>query len=111
MINPPKFWPLFWLALFALSQVLVPALLLLGPRPVRFGWQMYSAAYASPTITLLLRTGAERPLPLGAYIVRARSDIRIDDAAVVALCRVYPEAAGIRYQQLDLPEREVVCPA
>lgn len=111
MINHPRFWPLFWATLFVLSQVLVPALLLLGPRPVRFGWQMYSAAYGPPTITLLLRTGDERQLPLGAFIVRARSDIRIDDAAVVALCPVYPEAVAIRYQQLDLPEREVVCPA
>jgi hypothetical protein len=111
--SPPKarrIWPLFWLGLFVLSQVLVPAILLAGPRPVRFGWQMYAAMGEPPTITLLLREGGERLLPIESYIVRTRFDMQLSDEAVAALCAAYPEAARMRYTQMGMPAREVICP-
>jgi hypothetical protein len=102
-------WPLFWLALFVTSQLLLPALLLLGPRPVRFGWQMYADSSLPPSFTLRLRDGEEHVLPLESTVVRVRGDMWISAEAVARLCLVYPEAVAIRYTQYRLPAQEVLC--
>ena len=87
---------------FLTVQVAVPiGQMLWAPRPARFGWQMYSVVSAAPQFDLMLRDGSTQPVAIEAYVTSLRSDVPLARYLPPHLCRLFPQAAAVRYQMHD----------
>ena len=73
-------------------QVVVPAVLLLGPRPARFGWQMFAAHTVAPAFAVEHADGRRALVDVDDFFAFRRGDL--DPAAFdrlpAHLCRVDP---------------------
>ncbi|GAB4444453.1 MAG: hypothetical protein OHK0015_45800 [Chloroflexi bacterium OHK40] len=105
----PRLVPLTWLVLLLLTQFVLPALLLLGPRPARAGWQMYSAVPPQITLSLVTSSGAVEPLELADYVGSARGDLRLEGVLPAFVCQRHPEATAVRLQVGERPVEEQRC--
>jgi hypothetical protein len=85
---------------FLAVQLAVPIVQLLSaPRPARFGWQMYSVRSVPPRFDLLLRDGTSQPVALDSYVTSLRADVPLVRFLPPHLCRLFPQAAAVRWQQ------------
>jgi hypothetical protein len=77
---------------FLVVQLAVPTALLFGPRPQRFGWQMFSAAPGTPTLVGRRVDGSRETLSLEPYFAFLRGDIGPSYAELLPghICRVTP---------------------
>jgi hypothetical protein len=104
-------FPLICLGIFIVTQLLLPAALLLGPRGLPFGWQMFAATSEPPTITALLRDGGERPFDLYAAVAVIRGDFQITPAVVRSICDRLGDARALRISRANATTaEEVACP-
>ena len=85
-----------WAILFLVVQVAVPAWQLRGPRPARFGWQMYAGAALAPKVTVINRDGSTSVAQVDQYIVRLRDDLDLVRYLPPAIC-ARTGAVAIRY--------------
>ena len=75
-----------FLAIFLVWQLAMPAAALLGPRPQRFGWQMYSTFPELPKAWTIDGTGAETQVEVKQYFAQLRAEVDFAAALRVSLC-------------------------
>jgi hypothetical protein len=94
-------------ATFLVAQVMVPVVALFGPRPARFGWQMYSALPDVPHAWTVAADGSEEPIDLAALFAVQRAEI--DYAAVLraGLCGAV-DAPAVKVQPANATEAELI---
>jgi hypothetical protein len=96
----------FVAALIAI-QVVVAVVMLLGPRPSPFGWQMYSAAPPRPE-GFAIQGDEPEPIDVESWLTHAR--VEVDYAAVLrANGCVRTGADAIRIEFPDGSVEEVTC--
>jgi len=78
------FWS--WLGL----QIAIPAIQLIGVRPARFGWQMYSSAIVPFELSVTLPTGRQHDLDLASYVAVPREEIDWQALVPEPLCATLP---------------------
>lgn len=89
-----------FIAGFLILQVLIPATQLLGARPARFGWQMYSGTTEFGSYQARLSDGRIEPIAVNDYVARLR--LEMDPAVIPAhLCTVLTDAAAIESRLTD----------
>ena|SRR5579859_5441100 len=81
-----QWWVAAALVAFMTIQVVVPIVGLFGPRPARFGWQMYSVAEAAPQAWAEARNGSLTSIDLVGRLAVLRADTRDATAIGTALC-------------------------
>jgi hypothetical protein len=92
---------LFFVAFLAV-QLAVPLIQLVSaPRPARFSWQMYSVVSDAPRFDLVMRDGTSQPVALELYVTSLRADVPLVRYLPPHLCRLFPQAMAVRYQQND----------
>jgi len=90
-------------------QLLIPTILLINPRPARFGWQMYTTAADLPLMTAIDAAGNERPIAVERLLAGPRAEIDYVPLLVAQGCGLV-EAERIRVQPHGEPWVEVACP-
>ena len=92
-------------------QLLLPAVLLVGPRPARFGWQMYSTAADLPTVVAVDASGHERTVDVASLLAGPRAEVDYVPLLVDQGCRlVEAETLLIQPPGTDPEAIEVRCP-
>ena len=81
-------------AAWLVIQIALPLAALAGPRPGRFGWQMYTTITALPVVAEELRSGQQRPIDVEALLARPRAEADYATALVTRLCSD-PEVASV----------------
>ena len=89
---------LVFIILFLSIQIAVPVVKLLSPRPVRFGWHMFTVTPPRRDVVLLMRNGSSQPADLRPYLAQARGELHLDDVLPAHLCRMMPDVAVVRYR-------------
>jgi len=97
--------------LFLALQVGVPLVRLFGPRPARFGWQMYAATTPLPTLVGVRADGGRDTLAVGDYFAFLRSDLAPSafERLPRHVCTVVPGLRAVEYQGLTGSPRLVPC--
>lgn len=75
-----------FVVVFLVWQLAVPTLALLGPRPERFGWQMYSAFPPLPEAWTVDASGGETPVDVKLHFGQLRAEIDFAAALRAGLC-------------------------
>lgn len=82
---------------FLAFQVAIPSVALLGPRPSRFGWHMYSALPPVPQAWIVHEDGTEEAVEVTSLFVVPRAELDYAAALRDRLCAV-SGAVEIRVQ-------------
>lgn len=72
---------------FLAFQIAVPAISLLGPRPVRFGWHMYTVFAPTPRVWIEGPDGQLSRVDLDSVLVESSPEMDHERVLVPALCR------------------------
>lgn len=82
---------------FLTLQVAVPTVLLFGPRPARFGWQMFSAHTTAPAFAVEHADGSRALVDVDDYFAFRRGDLDpvVFDRLPVHLCRIDPTVVTV----------------
>lgn len=75
-----------FLAIFLVWQVVVPTAALLGPRPQRFGWQMYTTFPDLPRAWTIDAAGVQTPVEVNRYFAQLRAEVDFASALRAGLC-------------------------
>ena len=76
-----------WLVIaFLIVQVAVPLAALAGPRPGRFGWQMFTTYAPIPRVWTETIDGSLSEVDLEALLVNPRPETDLTPALAAALC-------------------------
>jgi hypothetical protein len=75
-----------FMGLFLLWQLAVPTIALFGPRPERFGWQMYSSFPDLPKAWVVDASGVETPVEVKQFFAQLRAEIDFAAALRAGLC-------------------------
>lgn len=75
-----------FLAIFLVWQLVVPTAALFGPRPQRYGWQMYSTFPALPKAWTIDAQGVATPVEVKQYFANARAEMDFAAALRAGLC-------------------------
>jgi hypothetical protein len=75
-----------FIAIFLVWQLVVPVAALLGPRPQRFGWQMYSTFPELPKAWSVDAAGVETPLEVKQFFAQLRAEVDFAAALRAGLC-------------------------
>ena len=75
-----------FVALFVVLQFAMPAAALFAHRPVRGGWQMYSAFPDVPSVWLIDAAGHETAVDANQYFAQLRAEIDFAAALRAGLC-------------------------
>ena len=95
--------------IFLLVQTAVPAYQLMGPRPSRFGWQMYGGARAPSKATIVGNDGTESTENVAQQVGFYRSDLDVTEHLPAYLCRKHPEARAVRLNYILSDNVEYPC--
>jgi hypothetical protein len=68
-------------------QLAIPAVALTGPRPSRFGWQMFTAMAPAPAVWTEAADGSLTSVDLDTLLVHRRPETDLTPALVSALCQ------------------------
>lgn len=96
------------MVVFVIAQVVIAAVALTEPRPARFGWQMYTAVPAPPTVHLEAADGRLNAVDLEALMARGRADADLSTALADHLCTTTDAAAVLLGPPADA--QRVPCP-
>ncbi len=86
---------------FLAVQVVVPALGLLGERPTRFGWQMFSSVRSDADFVIVDRSGQERAAEITDYLGKPRGEIDLAAVLPAYICDEEPDAHAVRIVPRD----------
>jgi hypothetical protein len=75
-----------FVATFLVWQLAVPVAALLGPRPQRFGWQMYSTYPDLPRAWTIDGGGVETPVDVTQHFAQLRAEVDFAAALRAGLC-------------------------
>jgi hypothetical protein len=92
---------------FLLVQVAVPLVALLGHRPGRFAWQMYSALPDVPRAWTVASDGTERAVDLDAVFAVRRAEIDYVAVLRTGICDA-TGAPAVKIQANDGDEPELI---
>jgi hypothetical protein len=95
------------LAAYLTIQVIVPVAALFGPRPARFGWQMYSALPDLPQAWTVAADGTEEEIALASLFAIQRAEIDYTAVLRSGLCDV-TDAPAVKVQAPDAQEPELI---
>ncbi|GAB4130715.1 MAG: hypothetical protein Fur005_48800 [Roseiflexaceae bacterium] len=87
------------LTLLLLTQFVLPAILLLSPRPARAGWQMYSTITAPIEAQLVAADGTITAVNRDEYIGWYRGELQVGEYFPAAICERNPTAQTILLKQ------------
>ncbi|HEX3220062.1 MAG TPA: hypothetical protein VHU77_08585 [Candidatus Limnocylindria bacterium] len=96
------------IAAFLVVQLLVPTIALFGPRPARFGWQMYSALPDVPRAFVVEADGSEHEIDLQHLFAVQRAEIDYVAVLRTGVCDA-TSATAIRLVLADGESQEVSC--
>lgn len=74
------------IVLFVVFQVTVSSLALMGPRPGRFGWQMFTGSTPVPAVWVESESGSLEPVDIDRLIAYGRPEVDFTSALVRSLC-------------------------
>lgn len=74
------------IALFVVVQMTLSALALLGPRPGRFGWQMFTGSVSVPAVWVERQSGNLEWVDIDRLIAYGRPEVDFTNALVQSLC-------------------------
>ncbi len=80
---------------FLAVQLILPLFVLWGPRPSRFGWQMYSAVRPMPRFEVSIADGSTHEVEVARHVVRARAEVPYGTLLPHHLCGVVPGAEAV----------------
>lgn len=92
---------------FVVVQLAMPAMALLGDRPTRFGWQMFTAYAPPPEVSVMSTDGELRPVDLDELLALPRPEADLISAIVTALCDD-PDTGAVLVER-DGETRHEVC--
>ncbi len=75
-----------FLAIFLVWQLAMPTAALFGPRPQRFGWQMYSTFPELPKAWTIDAAGVETQVEVKQYFAQLRAEVNFAAALRAGLC-------------------------
>ena len=82
------------IVLFVTVQLVLASAALLGPRPGRFGWQMYSGYVPVPAVWREDATGTLHQIDVERLIAYGRAEIDFTSALVRSVC-TQPDTAAV----------------
>jgi len=87
-------------------QIVVPAVLLLGPRPARFGWQMFAAHTVAPAFAVEYADGHRALVDVDDFFAFRRGDLdpAVFDRLPAHFCRVDPSIVTVYEHRVPDPE-------
>ncbi len=95
--------------LYLTLQIVVPAMRLFGPRPARFGWQMFAAHTVSPAFAVEHADGRRALVDVDDFFAFRRGDL--DPAAFdrlpAHLCRIDPSIVTVYERRIPDPEAPI----
>jgi len=99
--HPRAWWAAGLFAAFVSAQLAIPTLMLAGPRPSRFGWQMYAGFRALDVYTAVRHDGSTAPIDLRAFFGNLRADAYIAPAMFVPhVCGRHSDARAVRVRHV-----------
>jgi hypothetical protein len=105
------YWTGF-IVLYALVQVVVPAIMLREPRPARFGWHMFTQGRAAGQFTVIHAGGRRTRVRIRDYTIMDRQEVAFHAVLPAHLCRVIPDAHAVEVKGatgMGAPETVVQC--
>lgn len=92
-------------AAYVSVQIVVPAVLLLGPRPARFGWQMFAAHTIAPAFAVEHADGRRAMVDVDDFFAFRRGDLdpAVFDRLPPHLCRVDPSITTVYERRVPDP--------
>ena len=100
-MKPRTWWAAGLFVVYVSAQVAVSSLMLAGPRPSRFGWQMYAGIRTLDAYTVVLDDASTKPVDLGAFFGNPRADVSIDPAMMAPyICRRHADARSVLVREV-----------
>ena len=96
-------------AVILVVMIGIPLAGFLGPRPARFGWQMYTVANAAPEAWALAADGVREPLDLVNRFAVLRGDLPDPEAVAQAMC-AFTDAPRVAVELRPDVTGEAICP-
>ena len=92
-------------AAYLVVQVVVPAVQLLGPRPARFGWQMFAAHTIAPAFIVENADGRHARVDVDDFFAFRRGDLdpAVFDRLPPHLCRLDPQITVVYERRVPDP--------
>ncbi len=92
-------------AAYLTVQIVVPAALLLGPRPARFGWQMFAAHTVAPAFAVEHADGRRALVDVDDFFAFRRGDLdpAVFDHLPAHLCRLDPSITTVYERRVPDP--------
>lgn len=87
------------------AQILVPAAMMLGEPPSRFGWQMYSGLGEIPRITLIDEAGSSNRMPFDDVASNPRPEIDWGSYIPPHVCQDFDNARAVEISYSDREEK------
>ncbi|MFW6039764.1 MAG: hypothetical protein ACOC9N_01660 [Gemmatimonadota bacterium] len=78
------------------AQLLVPFLQFMGPRPARFGWQMFAGARPVPVFVVERADGTADTVDLSDHLANHRPEMELATELPPGLCRRVAGAERVR---------------
>jgi hypothetical protein len=88
-------WTSGFIVLFALVQIVVPAIMLREPRPARVGWQMFTRGRQMGDFAVIRPDGSRTQIRIADYAVEAIPEVPYYAVLPAHLCRVIPDAHAV----------------
>ena len=91
--------------LFLAVQILLPLTQVLGPKPARFAWQMFSGTIAPLQIKLKTDSGV-KDVDVSNMVGNWRGDLNFEKHLPPFVCRRFPESSSVLlyYVESDTPK-------
>jgi hypothetical protein len=92
-----RFWPISVFLTYLIVQIGVPAVSLTGPRPSRFGWQMFAGVRSLDVYSVVRQDASAHPIGRQAFFGNPRADMEIDvPSLVLRICSRRKDATAVR---------------
>jgi hypothetical protein len=92
-----RFWHISVFLTYLIVQVGVPAILLTGPRPSRFGWQMFAGVRSLDVYSVVRHDASTVPISREAFFGNPRAEMEIDvPRLVLRICERRTDAIAVR---------------
>jgi hypothetical protein len=88
-------WTRGFIVVFALVQLVVPAIMLREPRPARVGWQMFTQGRKKGDFAVVRSDGSRMRIRIADYAAEDIPEVPYYAFLPAHLCRVVPEADAV----------------
>jgi hypothetical protein len=105
-------WISGFIVVFALVQLVVPAIMLGEPRPARAGWQMFTQGRKKGEFAVIRSDGRRTPIRIADYAAEDIPEVRYYAVLPAHLCRVVSDTRAVVVKGatgMSAPEIVVPC--